>query len=107
MNQIYMILALLLVMLINTLQGCTLANLKEIFDKQALINGLYKSGIILISFVGLYVSIHFIPELEIFGFTGVEVINGITAIAIVKYAIDIANKLIELIGLSVNDFEKK
>lgn len=105
-NEIYMIIALLVLMLINTVQGCTLANLKKTFNKQALRNGIFKSFIILLSFVGLYIAIYFIPNFSIFGFTGNEIITGITAVAMVKYAIDIANKLIVLIGLTVDDLQK-
>lgn len=106
MTQIYMVLALLTIMVINILQGTTLATIKNTFNKKAMLNGIYKSFVIIVSFVGLYIAIYFIPDFKIFGFTGYAIINGITAVAIVKYATDIAKKLIELVGLNVKDFTK-
>lgn len=99
-----MICALLVVMLINTIQGTTIANVKNLFKKETLLKGIYKSLTIAVSFAGLYIAIYFIPTFEIFGFTGMDIVTGITAVAIVKYATDIAMKLVELIGLTVDDF---
>ena len=103
-RDILMICALLVVMLINTIQGTTLANIKNLFKKETLLKGIYKSLTIAVSFAGLYIAIYFIPTFEIFGFTGADVITGITAVAIIKYATDIAMKLVELVGLSLDDF---
>ena len=103
-RDVLMICALLVVMLINTLQGTTLANIKNLFNKETLLKGIYKSLTIAVSFCGLYIAIYFVPDFEIFGFSGMDIITGITAVAIVKYAADIAVKLVELIGLSLGDF---
>ena len=105
MKQLYMIIALFIVMVINTMQGCTLATIKDKFNKEALKNGAFKSFIILISFVGLYITVYFLPSFSLFGFEGIDIIDIITTTAIVKYTVDIANKLLDLLSISVDDIE--
>lgn len=104
-----------LVMLSNVLLGATLAKLKEEFNKQNLLNGLFKATCIIIAVAFMYACSYLNPNIIVLNMNGVDVnlIEGIRLIGIagiVYYGGQSLKKLANILKVSTaidNNEEEK
>lgn len=108
------IIGVLLVMCSNTLLGATIAKLKKKFNKQNLINGLFKATCILFAVAFMYACSYLNPDIMVLNVSGVDVnlIDGIKIIGvagIVYYGGQSLKKLADILKVStaLNSGEEK
>lgn len=99
------IIGIVLVMIANVLLGASLAKLKENFNKQKMLNGIFKIVCIVLAVIFMYLCSYLNPDIMILNIRGTDInlIEGIRLIGIagiVFYGGQSLKKLADLIKVS-------